>query len=119
MKTLFLTIAVLASILLTRCYYDSDERINYDVPTGNSLVCNADSVTYTTCVKPIIDVNCKNCHGGTHTYGSIKLDTYANVKLNYSVSMNDVKNGKMPTSGKLPDSEIKTLTDWGTQGQKE
>ena len=111
MKTLIFIGAILASILLTKCYYDSDERINYDLSSG----CDATNVTYTTCVKPIIDNKCKRCHGSSAT---IKLDTYANLKLNYSASMTDINNGTMPET-KLPDSEIKTLTDWGVQGQKE
>lgn len=112
---IFLT-AVLSSILLAGCYYDADERINYDLSND----CDPLNVTYTTCVKPIMDNKCKGCHSASNASGGVKLDNYTNVKAHYTASMVTIHAGTMPQgSGKLPQSEITTLEDWSTQGFKE
>ena len=80
------------TIGVASCYYDSDERINISIKNE----CNLDNVTYETCVKSIMDNNCKGCHSASNASGGIKLDTYANTKASYNISMTAINNGTMP-----------------------
>ncbi len=108
---IFFTIA-LTAIVVSSCYYDSQERINIDVSSG----CDANSIKYTTCVQPIIDTNCKGCHTGSNASAGIKLDSYNNVQANYTVSITAIHGGTMPPAGKLSQSDITILENWKTQG---
>lgn len=101
----------------TSCYYDSDERINISIKNE----CNFENVTYKTCVKSIMENNCKGCHSASNASGGIKLDTYANTKANYNISMTAINNGTMPppSSPNLTAESITILTNWGAQGLKE
>lgn len=111
-------IALLSFIIgATSCYYDSDERINISIKNE----CNLDNVTYETCVKSIMENNCKGCHNASNASGGIKLDTYANTKANYNLSMTAINNGSMPppSSPDLTAENITILTNWGAQGLKE
>lgn len=105
------------TIGVASCYYDSDERINISIKNE----CNLDNVTYETCVKSIMDNNCKGCHSASNASGGIKLDTYANTKANYNLSMTAINNGTMPppSSPDLSAENITILTNWGAQGLKE
>lgn len=115
MKITIFFLSIVSLLVFTKCYYDSDEQINYDLSSG----CDPTNTTYTTCAKPIIDNNCKGCHSGNGASAGIKLDTYANAKTNFAVSLTAIKNGTMPPSGKLAQSDITTLENWQTQGFKE
>ncbi len=105
------------TIGVASCYYDSDERINISIKNE----CNLDNVTYETCVKSIMDNNCKGCHSASNASGGIKLDTYANTKANYNLSMTAINNETMPppSSPDLSAENITILTNWGAQGLKE
>jgi hypothetical protein len=59
----------------TGCYYDKEE-ILYP-----QTVCDTANVTYSGSVIPILISNCTVCHGGSTPSAGIKLDTYADVKV--------------------------------------
>ncbi|GAB2838446.1 hypothetical protein [Ferruginibacter profundus] len=59
----------------TGCYYDKEE-ILYP-----QTVCDTANVTYSSSVVPVLVSNCTVCHGGTTPSAGIKLDTYADVKI--------------------------------------
>jgi len=59
----------------TGCYYDKEE-ILYP-----QTVCDTTNVTYSSSVVPILLSNCTVCHGGNTPSAGIKLDTYADVKI--------------------------------------
>ena len=59
----------------TGCYYDKEE-ILYP-----QTVCDTANVTYSGSVVPILLSNCTVCHGGSTPSAGIKLDTYADVKV--------------------------------------
>lgn len=112
MKKIFQLTLLIATIAISACYFDSDERINYDLS-----VCDPNNVTYNTCVKTIMDNNCKGCHSESRADGGVKLDSYTSVKANFTASMADINSGKMPkNAAKLSDADIATLEAWETQG---
>lgn len=59
----------------TGCYYDNEETL------FPQTVCDSANVTYSGSVVPILLSNCTVCHGGNTPSAGIKLDTYADVKL--------------------------------------
>jgi len=69
--------------------------------TGNGLI-----PTYNGGVRSIMLYNCTGCHTQYATLQGVKND-YQNI-------MSAVNSGSMPRSGKLSDSLIKILQQWGT-----
>lgn len=59
----------------TGCYYDKEEVL---YPQS---VCDTAMVTYSRSVVPILSANCISCHGGNTPSAGIKLDAYADVKI--------------------------------------
>ena len=74
-----ITITVIGLFLLlvstTGCYYDKEEVLYPDT------VCDTANVTYSRSVVPILSSNCITCHGGNTPSAGIKLDAYADVKV--------------------------------------
>lgn len=67
----------LIGLLFVGCYYDVEQEL---YPTIN---CNTTGMSYATDVVTILTNNsCISCHNNTNPQGSIKLDTYADVKIN-------------------------------------
>lgn len=64
------------------CYYDNEETLN------PQTVCDTANITYSSSVVPVLLSNCTVCHGGNTPSAGIKLDTYADVKV-------QVTNGKL------------------------
>jgi Planctomycete cytochrome C len=86
MKTLVFTAAkniITATVIVlflflvstTGCYYDKEEVLYPDT------ICDTANVTYSRSVIPILSSNCITCHGGNTPSAGIKLDTYADVKV--------------------------------------
>ena len=66
----------LIGLLFMGCYNDVEEEL---YPTVN---CNTAGMSYSTDVVTILTNNsCISCHNNTNPQGSIKLDTYADVKI--------------------------------------
>jgi len=87
-------------------------------------------VSYTKDVMPIFEQSCIKCHGGDKTEASLSLKDYAKlmagsengpvVKPGSAADSELVKlvaAGKMPKrANRLPDNQIKILTDWVNAG---
>jgi hypothetical protein len=71
------TVIVLFLLLVstTGCYYDKEEVLY------PNTICDTANVTYSRSVIPILSSNCITCHGGNTPSAGIKLDTYADVKV--------------------------------------
>lgn len=66
---------VIVLLSATGCYYDKEEKLY------PQTVCDTAAVTYSSSVVPILLSNCTVCHGGNTPSAGIKLDTYADVKI--------------------------------------
>ncbi len=67
----------LMALWVTACYYDSKESLFPQ--TENN--CDTTGITYSGAVDSIIGLFCISCHGSTPVGTSIKLATYADVKI--------------------------------------
>jgi mono/diheme cytochrome c family protein len=90
----------------------------------------AASVSFAKDVLPIFQQNCVKCHGGEKTEASLVLKEYAAVMTgsengpvvvpgnsSQSELVKLVAQGKMPKrANRLPDAQIKILTDWVDAG---
>ncbi|MFY9154406.1 MAG: cytochrome c [Prolixibacteraceae bacterium] len=116
-KTLGLILFV-AMIIVSSCYYDSEEKLYPQV----SSACDLSNVTYSKTVVPILQASCLSCHSNSasgNSGGGIRLENYSDVQTM-------AKNGKlmgtinhasgyqaMPQGGgKLIDCEISQLQTW-------
>lgn len=80
---LLLSVSLFALLVSTTgCYYDKEEIL---YPQS---VCDTSNVTYSSSVVPILVSNCTSCHAGNTPSAGIKLDAYADVKI-------QVTNGKL------------------------
>jgi hypothetical protein len=119
MKNIILSFILL---ILTGCYYDSEEALFGKPSTG----CNTDITNYSTQVKPILNSYCLSCHSNSAANskgGGIRLEDYADVKIS-------VTNGQlmgtiqqlpaypaMPKGGgKLSDCNILIINTWISRG---
>jgi hypothetical protein len=116
---IFLPIVLLSSII-TGCYYDIVTPQDPNKPPQNV------SLQYD--LQPIFTDNCarSGCHGiGDHkpclvadsSYNAIVSGGYINTILpSQSILFQEVLSGAMPPGGKLPDTDIKFVLDWITNG---
>ncbi|MEI6277596.1 MAG: hypothetical protein WCP08_16480 [Prolixibacteraceae bacterium] len=84
MKNLILSLFLL---MLTGCYYDSEEAL-FGKPSSG---CNIAVTNFSTEVKPILTSYCLSCHSNaaaSSSGGGIKLENYADVKVS-------VQNGQL------------------------
>jgi hypothetical protein len=96
--------------------------------TSKSYDCSGVTPTYTTDVKPIIDINCATagCHNATSKKDGKDYSTYELVKIGASSeafmgSMQHLSGYKpMPKGGnKLSDEQLKTIYCWIQNGMPE
>lgn len=81
--------------------------------------CDTSNVTFSTSVKPIIDLNCLGCHGASGGAGGVSLNSYANISANATrvvIRMRDAA-APMPTSGLLPECKPRTIELWINAGK--
>ena len=104
---LFLTVAT------TSCYYDKEEIL---YPQS---VCDTTNVTYSSSVVPILVSNCTSCHAGNTPSAGIKLDAYADVKIQVTNgrlwgSVSHAKSySAMPKNGnKMSDCNLTKIKKW-------
>jgi hypothetical protein len=121
MKTL-LSIAVLFLLLLSGCYYDSQE---YLYPQLNTQ-CDTTNVTYATSIQPVMQNYCLSCHSNASAGalgGNIKLENYADLKIYadngilYKVVSHDPSVPAMPLgANKLDDCTLAIIKIWVDAG---
>jgi hypothetical protein len=78
MKFITGMLLVCTALLLSTCYYDSEE---YLYPQVNNT-CDTTQITFALGVKPILQNSCYSCHSNsTAAFGNnIRLQDYADVK---------------------------------------
>lgn len=116
MKIVYLVYFV--TLIFAGCTY-SKKEVDYPPVT---TACDTTNVKYSTTVKPILDLNCNNCHGGTGSLGAgYVFDTYAGVKDELDNAgdefINSIKHigsiSPMPKGGaKLSDCDISKIEIW-------
>ena len=112
------SLAILISFLIS-CSSSTYEEISGKTPA---------IPTYVADIKPLIDTNCKSCHGASTSQAQYPpLDTYADVKLatdatlggsvicRISAACGEV----MPPSGQLPQTKIDLVKKWAATGYTE
>ena len=99
------------------CYYDVEEEIY------GQTSCDTTGVAFQATILPLIQNNCLACHDAANNFGSVTLETHAQIK-------NQVDNGKligtithaggfspMPQGApKLLDCEIAKIEKWIADG---
>jgi hypothetical protein len=103
----------LIAVTSTGCYYDKEE-ILYP-----QTVCDTASVTYSSSVVPILISNCTSCHGGNTPSAGIKLDVYADVKIQvingrlWGAVSHAISYSPMPKNGtKMSDCNLTKIKKW-------
>ena len=93
------------------------------------LPCDSLHVTFSSTIKPILDVYCVGCHSGSNPGGNINLSTYDQL-INISDTTNNNANNRllksilqtgphpMPPNGKLSDCMIAQFKKWINDGQQ-
>ena len=120
MKLKIFLAMVLVGSFITGCYYDVITPQDPNKPPQNV------SLQYD--LQPIFTDNCakSGCHAvGDHkpyltadsAYSNIVSGKYINTILpSSSILFQEIASGGMPPGGKLPDTEIKMVLDWITNG---
>src|SRR4030042_5604138 len=77
--TSLITVCMILLLLISSCYYDSEEYLYPQI--GNN--CDTTNITFSGSVTLILQENCFGCHSNsTSSFGNnIKLEDYADVKL--------------------------------------
>ncbi|MBM4252551.1 MAG: hypothetical protein FJ146_11320 [Deltaproteobacteria bacterium] len=72
----------------------------------------AQTVTYSGGVSAYLSRACTSCHGGGFFGKSPNLSNYEAAKAGAAASLASMKAGRMPTSGKPADADIKLIESW-------
>lgn len=111
----YFVITILFAVGLTGCYYEIEEEL-YGLPGP----CDISSVNYTNTVTGILQsYGCLGCHSGVSASGSIRLDSYNNVKLQadngrlYGAINHNAGYKPMPQGGnKMLSCDINKIKAW-------
>jgi len=113
------TAIFLVCILVSACYYDSEEELQQN---GN-IQCDTINVTFSLAVKPIMQENCYACHSNTNFTlgGNIKLENYSDVILRLDKIKGAINHSPgfvaMPDGApKLEACKIKIIEKWIESG---
>jgi hypothetical protein len=119
LKTFFVIVTLLSVVILSGCYYDTEETL---YPTKNKT-CDTTSVTYAGTIKPIMEQYCVGCHSGASASAGVELATYDGTKASgldgslYGSVAYDPNWSKMPKGGNQIEScaqtQIKIWVDAG------
>lgn len=113
-------IALLTGLLLSGCYYDSEEALFPTLPGS----CDTTDISYTSDIVPILSSRCYMCHSnmsGASLGSNIFLEDHADVTANATALLGSVKHetpySPMPKGGgKLGDCSILKIEAWIGQG---
>lgn len=72
-KLILLIVAIGASA--SSCYYDNEQELYPSIS-----VCDTTNITFSNFVKPMVDQQCKSCHGATSPSGGLSLIDYTTIK---------------------------------------
>jgi hypothetical protein len=114
-----LMIAGLIAFTLTSCYYDNEEEL-YPSITYN---CDTSAVGYSKVVSPLMDAECRGCHGASYpsTGGNIDLKDYTTLKASIDRVIGSIEHSSgyspMPKNGnKLDNCKINQIIKWKEKG---
>mgnify|MGYP001097807174 FL=1 len=94
---------VLSVLLFTSCLKNVEEDDAIDNSDNTTQV-----ISFAKNVKPIIEVNCVGCHGGTYP----NLETFNSIVSNSAIVREQVVSRKMPIGNILTPDEINTIVNW-------
>lgn len=122
MKRLKHILLIIFVATVTGCYYDSEEKLYYEVST----TCDLSNVTFGATVKPILQASCLSCHSNAKAAkdgAGIKIENYSDVQtlaksgVLMAVINHKPGNSPMPLGGsKLSNCEISKLQKWIDNG---
>ena len=102
------------SIVFSSCTYDK-------IPVP---VCESDSPSFSECILPIIETNCKSCHSYGGEGQILHLTNYDDVvnaiednDLLDRIQAND--GNMMPPTGKMSQEDIERIIKWSDSGKKD
>ena len=117
MKYLFCIFIVISTLLVSSCYYDSEEDLY------PSIDCDLTDITYSTAVLPIISTKCYGCHSQAANFGNITLEGHTSLKkyADNGELLGSIKHqsgfSAMPQNlAKLLDCEIEKIDAWVQAG---
>lgn len=113
----YLILLITVTILLSACYYDTEEDLY------GSSSCDTQDISFANDVQPLLMRNCYVCHDAANNFGNVTLEGYTNTK-------EYVDNGRllgsithtsgfapMPNNGpKLLDCDIEKIQVWADAG---
>lgn len=108
---------MLIGLLMTSCYYDSEE---YLYP--QTAVCDTSNVLFSNTIKPVIDDYCVSCHSGGTPSGNVSLENYDQIKTHaLDGHLMDALYGtggaqQMPPGGSLSTCNLAKFKIWITAG---
>jgi len=112
---IFLSVVLLGGFV-AGCYYDVVKPIDPNKPPQN--------VSFSGDLQPIFDASCtaSGCHdAGSHqptltpeeSFSSLTSGGFVNTTIpTESILYKELESGAMPTTGKLPSSQIQMVLDW-------
>lgn len=80
--------------------------------------CDVSNVKYSADVHTILQSNCQSCHNDAAPTENVSVQDYEDVKKSVDSGklLSQIKDGKMPPSGKLPDCQISKIEKWIQNG---
>lgn len=116
-KFISITLLSLVGLLVTSCYYDSEEELYTD---SN---CDTTNVTFSGTVQPILAANCNVCHSADIASGGVITDNYNGIisHVNSGIFWKAINHEPgaipMPQNGqKLPACDLDKIKAWINQG---
>ena len=100
----------LLSIFFSSCLTNVETPIEDENPTVDFC----ETITFTMNVKPIIDINCVQCHGSGGNFPN--LTSYNGVSANAGIVKAETTSRRMPQGTSLSDDEIKAISCWVDAG---
>jgi len=105
-------------MMLSSCYYDSEEDLY-----GNSINnCDTVNVSFSATVLPILNANCTSCHNSTNASGGVITESHESLIEHvqsgvFGRAINHTGPIDMPLDGqKLPACELAKINAWIYQG---
>ncbi len=114
---------LISQLLFFVCYFSCKTDNATKLYSNNN--CDTSNVSFSNHVKPILSSNCNSCHIGGGNSGSVKLDTYDDVKdainnknLKKSITYQNTSSKNMPPGAKMSNCNVSIIEAWINQGMK-
>lgn len=101
---------VCISLFFMSCLTNVEEPIVDENPDVDPC----STITYSSNIKSIIDVNCVQCHGNGGNFPD--LTTYENTRANADLVKSETQSRRMPQGSSLTNSEIEAIACWVDAG---